>query len=101
MWNASRRYSGHFTVRLEEQSFTPCGSGETWWVNDPGPLLARCEPPAEEGGSVTMYVTVDAEVTERGRYGHFGMFPRAMAVREVVEARPAGENDCDYEMEGG
>ncbi|HET7229524.1 MAG TPA: hypothetical protein VFJ16_05945 [Longimicrobium sp.] len=89
-----RSYSGHYTVRWEEQSFTPCGGREKWWVSDPGPLMARYREVMRESDYGSVYVTVRAEVTDRGMYGHLGMFPRAMAVREVVNARAAGENDC-------
>jgi hypothetical protein len=50
----------------------------------------------------TVFVTVRAEVSERGRFGHLGMFPRAAAVREVVRASPAADGDCrgrDVEVE--
>jgi len=89
-----RRVSGHYTVRWEEQSFTPCGGTEKWWMSDPGPLLARYRELVKGGDYGTVYVTVQAEVTDRGMFGHLGMFPRAMAVREVIDAREPGPNDC-------
>ena len=95
------RYSGHYTVQWEEQSFQPCGSSEKWWVSDPGPLLPRYRE-LVKGEYGTVYVTVRAEVTGRGQFGHLGMFPRAAAVREVVEARAATDGDCrrrDVEVE--
>jgi hypothetical protein len=96
-----RRLTGHYTVKWEEQSFQPCGSGEKWWVSDPGPLMARYRELVRDDYG-TVFVTVRADVTDRGRFGHLGMFPRAAAVREVVRAGPAGENDCrrgDVEVE--
>ena len=96
-----RRLTGHYTVQWEEQSFQPCGSSEKWWVSDPGPLMPRYRE-LVKGDYGTVFVTVRAEVTERGRFGHLGMFPRATAVREVVRASPAGEGDCrqgDVEVE--
>jgi hypothetical protein len=95
------RLSGHYTVQFEEQSFQRCGSGEKWWVSDPGPLLARYRE-LVKGDYGTVYVTVRAEVSGRGMFGHLGMFPRTIAVREVVQARPAGADDCggrDVEVE--
>jgi len=89
-----QRYSGHYTVQWEEQSFTPCGGREKWWMSDPGPLMARYRELNDDHHYGTVYVTVRAEVTDRGRFGHLGMFPRAMAVREVIDARAAGDNDC-------
>jgi hypothetical protein len=89
-----QRYSGHYTVQWEEQSFTPCGSREKWWMSDPGPLMARYRALHPDHDYGTVYVTVRAEVTDRGMFGHLGMFPRAMAVREVIDARASGEADC-------
>lgn len=89
-----RRLSGHYTVQWEEQSFTPCGGGEKWWVSDPGPLMGRYREVIKDRDYGTVYVTVRAEVTDRGMFGHLGMFPRAMAVREVIDARAAGDRDC-------
>ena len=97
-----RRLTGHYTVRWEEQSFQPCGSSEKWWVSDPGPLMARYRELVKDGDYGTVFVTVRAEVTERGSFGHLGMFPRATAVREVIRAAPAGDGDCrrgDVEVE--
>ena len=94
-----QRYSGHYTVQWEEQSFTPCGSGEKWWMSDPGPLMARYRELVKDRDYGTVYVTVRAEVTDRGSFGHLGMFPRAMAVREVIDVHAAGENDCRREIE--
>ena len=96
-----RELRGHYTVRWEEQSFTPCGGGERWWVSDPGPLMQRYRE-LVQGEYGTVYVRVRAEVTGRGMFGHLGMYPRAIAVREVVSARQAGQDDCrgrDVEVE--
>ena len=97
-----QRLTGHYTVQWEEQSFRPCGSNEKWWVSDPGPLLPRYRE-LVKGDYGTVFVTVRAEVTGRGHFGHLGMFPRATAVREVIDARPAAEGDCrrrsDVEVE--
>jgi hypothetical protein len=96
-----QRLTGHYTVQWEEQSFRPCGSSEKWWVSDPGPLMGRYRE-LVSGDYGTVFVTVRAEVTDRGRFGHLGMFPRAAAVREVVRASAAGEDDCrrgDVEVE--
>jgi hypothetical protein len=47
-----------------------------------------------DGQYGTVYVSVRAEVSEPGHYGHLGMYSRSVAVREVISARAAGENDC-------
>jgi hypothetical protein len=89
-----RQLTGHYTVRWEEQSFTPCGASERWWVSDPGPLMARWRELVPEGQWGTVFVTVRAEVTDRGMFGHMGMYPRAVAIREVTRAAAPGQDDC-------
>jgi hypothetical protein len=96
-----QEFRGHYTVRWEEQSFTRCGSSERWWVSDPGPLMARYRE-LVQGEYGTVYATVRADVTGRGMFGHMGMYPSAIAIREVVAAHEAGSSDCsrrDVEVE--
>lgn len=94
-----RRLTGHYVVGWEEQSFQPCGSGERWWVADPGPLMARYRQ-VVKGNFGVLFVTVRAEVSERGSWGHLGMFPRMMAVRQVEAARAPADDDChEHEVE--
>lgn len=91
---ATTLVSGHYRIDWEEQSFTPCGERERWWVSDPGPLARRFREVVPDGSYGTVYATVRVEVTDPGMYGHLGMYPRAAAVREVVEARAPAEADC-------
>lgn len=88
-----RVVSGYYTVDWEVQSFRPCGGGGPWWVSDPGPLMqAYRELVEEEYG--TIFVTVRVDLTDEGRFGHLGAYRRAMAVRELFEARaPSPERD--------
>ncbi|HYJ80477.1 MAG TPA: hypothetical protein VEW03_12770 [Longimicrobiaceae bacterium] len=87
--------SGHYRVDWEEQSFRACGRSERWWVSDPGDLMARYRDVVKDGDYGTVYATVRVELTEPGMYGHLGMYRRAAAVREVVEARAPRSGDCD------
>lgn len=92
--------SGHYTVNWEEQSLRVCDERGAWWVSNPGPLLERYRK-LVEGDYGTIYVTVKADVTGVGMFGHMGMYRRAAAVREVIEARAATENDCRRTAEAG
>lgn len=85
--------SGHYTVGWEEQSLRVCGERGPWWVSNPGPAMARYRD-LVEGDYGTIYVTVKVEVTEPGMFGHLGMYRRAVAIQEVVEARAATRDDC-------
>ena len=88
-----RVVSGYYTVGWEVQSFRPCDGGR-WWVADPGPLMAAYRE-AVEGEYGTVFATVRADVSEPGHFGHLGMYRRAMAVRELVEARLPAEDGGD------
>ena len=88
-----RIVSGYYTVGWEVQAFSPCGARGPWWVNDPGPMM-RAYRDLVEGEWGTIFVTVRAELTEEGRWGHMGGYRRGMAVRELIEARvPSKERD--------
>jgi|GEM_PF-1114459 len=86
--------SGHYRIDWEEQSFTPCGGHERWWVSNPGPLARHYRRVVTDRNWGTVYATVRVDVTEPGMFGHMGIYPRAAAVREVVEARAPAERDC-------
>lgn len=95
-----RVVSGYYTVGWEEQSFTPCrtrplpiGDRGVWWVSNPGPLMEVYRD-LVEGDWGTIFVTVRADLTEPGRFGHLGGYSRSMAVLEVMDARrPSGRRD--------
>jgi hypothetical protein len=96
------RLAGHYIVQWEEQSFQPCGGSEKWWVADPGPLMRRYRDVVKGRNFGVVYATVVAEVSDRGSWGHLGMFPRSIAVREVIDARAPSDADCparDTEIE--
>lgn len=101
-----RLVSGYYTVGWEEQSFHPCDRPVSftdrgvWWVSNPGPMMAAYSE-LVEGDWGTVFVTVRAELTEPGQFGHLGAYSRAMAVVELVEARRPSENrdDCSRTAE--
>lgn len=85
--------SGYYTVGWEEQSFTPCGSRQKWWVNNPGPMMGPYRD-LVEGDWGTIFVTVRVDLTTEGQWGHMGGYRRGMAVTELVDARkPSPERD--------
>ena len=98
-----RLVSGYYTVQWEKQSFSPCVPGENrgprmggvgWWVSNPGPVAARYRDLVENEYG-TIFVTVRADVTDEGMFGHMGMYRRAVAFRELVSAKRAEPNDCE------
>jgi hypothetical protein len=89
-----RVVSGYYTVGWEEQSFRPCGGNEgPWWVSNPGPMMVNYRDLVENEWG-TIFVTVRADLTDPGRFGHLGGYRRSMAVLEVHDARlPSRERD--------
>ncbi|HEX6038230.1 hypothetical protein [Longimicrobium sp.] len=96
-----RLVSGYYTVSWEQQSFTPCNRPVSftdrgaWWVSNPGPMMPAYRD-LVEGDWGTIFVTVRADLTEPGQFGHLGGYSRAMAVVELVDARAPSEtrDDC-------
>jgi hypothetical protein len=102
-----RIVSGYYTIGWEEQSFRACrrsplplGDRGVWWVSNPGPMMGAYRD-LVEGEYGTIFVTVRADLTEPGRYGHLGGYSRSMAVIELIDARRPSErrDDCSRTRE--
>lgn len=98
-----RLVSGYYTISWEQQSFSPCVPGERrgprmggtgWWVTNAGPVASSYRDLVENEYG-TIFITVRADVTEEGMFGHMGMYRRAVAFRELVQAKRAEPDDCD------
>jgi len=89
-----RVVSGYYTVDWEVQGFTPCGGDGPWWVANPGPMMVTYRDLVESEYG-TIFVTVRADVSEPGRFGHLGGYRRTMAVLEVRNASLPSEGDDD------
>jgi hypothetical protein len=70
----------------EFSDFTPVGRTETWWLSgNLNPIY-----PYEEGyhpHGVHLFITVEAQLSAPGHYGHLGRFPRELRVTHVVSIR--------------
>lgn len=101
-----RLVSGYYTISWEQQSFHPCDRPVSftdrgvWWVSNPGPMMEAYRD-LVEGDWGTIFVTVRAELTEPGQFGHLGGYSRAMAVVELIDARLPSEerDDCSRTVE--
>jgi hypothetical protein len=98
-----RLVSGYYTISWEQQSFSPCVAGEArgprmggtgWWVTNPGPVAASYRDLVENEYG-TIFITVRADVTDEGMFGHMGMYRRAVAFRELLQAKRAEPDDCE------
>jgi hypothetical protein len=101
-----RLVSGYYTIGWEQQSFHPCDRPVSftdrgaWWVSNPGPMMQAYRD-LVEGDWGTIFVTVRADLTDTGQFGHMGGYSRAMAVVELVDAREPSEkrDDCSRTAE--
>lgn len=85
-WGPVRTYSGSYTPGWEFSDFTPVSSKETWWLSG---NLERFSP-LKEGyhpHGVHLFVTVEAQLSSPGQYGHLGHFPRELRVTRVISVR--------------
>lgn len=95
-----RVYRGIYVQSFEVSSFTPCGSGERWWLTF-GSRAASRDFDRRVGGDdkasrwgMQTYVEWEGTPGARGRFGHLGAYPREFTVTRVVQARPATDADC-------
>ncbi len=83
------RYSGHFEFDFEKQVFRPCGQREEWWAwGMPADL--------QKSWGQRTFVTVEGELSGRGKYGHMGRYPRQIRVTAVLAEEPGDGRGCSF-----
>lgn len=86
---SERRYTGVYSEGLETMTFQAEGRDEHWVVAGNYYALQTAAPPrANPQDGFNVCATITGRLSERGRYGHLGMFPREITITEVIEARP-------------
>ncbi len=81
------RYSGVFEFDFEKQVFRPCGQREEWWAwGMPADL--------QKSWGQRTFVTVEGELSGRGKYGHMGRYPRQIRVTAVLAEEPGEGRGC-------
>ncbi len=93
-------WEGYLIFGRGGNSFTPCGSKETWWVKSKGfskiaeklqeSYNAIAQKPYEQ-----VYARLRGDVSRKGQYGQLGSYQRVFYVEEVLDIRPKREGDCD------
>ena len=86
-----QRFTGTYFQNFEIQGFRADGSEEAWWVNASPESWEDLFASAPEGfrpppTGFQIRAEVDARVTEPGRYGHLGSFPRGIYFARVINA---------------
>jgi hypothetical protein len=92
--------AGHFTSGGGESWFRPCDAepgDPSWWVTVTGRAVEQVEAARAEGRLTPgerHFVRWRAAITTGGEVGPQGPGTPALLVREVLELRPASEDDC-------
>lgn len=95
-----KEFAGHFTSSPSESWFRPCGAApgdRSWWVTFTERSVAQADEARAAGrlvGGKSYYVRWRAAVTTGGEVGPQGPGVPALLVRELLELREAGADDC-------
>jgi len=95
----SGEWEGFVTLGSGGDSFRPCGSRETWWVKSKGftktleKLKMQYKQVAERPYD-PVYLSISGEVSKKGQFGPLGSYQRVIYIVEVLEIRPAKDDDC-------
>jgi hypothetical protein len=96
-------FRGVYQTAFEMIAFTPCNSGERWWVtpvNAPGwnslqRALHRIDPIASGPGRVQRaYVELQGDTSATGQFGHLGAYTRELRVTRVLASAPVANGQC-------
>lgn len=88
-----RTVRGIYRHAWEIQAFQPCGTREQWWVAN----AADIPPRAERAGlnpDGPVLVEARVSISDRGRFGHLGAYPRQIGVQEVLRVEAARGDSC-------
>jgi hypothetical protein len=94
-------HAGVFSSGFEVEAFRPCGLDEAWWVVSLDARLAARYREVALTAYQPVYAVFRGEPSEKGSTGHLGRYDRTLRVVEVLELRPAREDDCRPARRGG
>lgn len=86
-------YEGFLAFGFETSSFVPCATEENWWVI-PNQQTSDGYTAVSQQPYQAVFARLKGDVSEVGTFGHLGQYNREFTIREVVEIRPAGAEDC-------
>lgn len=96
----SDEYRGRYYWGFEVGYFAPCGGtgGQGSWsvrLSEAASQQPNVRwPKSDRYGSGRAYVRWRGQLSGLGRYGHMGLHQRELVVTEILEARPARDDDC-------
>jgi hypothetical protein len=85
-------FSGVYVYGFETSSFTPCRSGDSWWLSDPENLI-QLPAPDPPGFESSAFLRVRGRRSAEGQHGHLGAYRYEIVVRELLvqDADTAGK----------
>jgi len=84
-WPSSGVYRGTYLLGDERSDFTPEGTRERWWLS--GDTEAITSRMGVLGNPV--FVSVEGQLSQRGKFGHLGAYRRELRVTRVIEVLAA------------
>jgi hypothetical protein len=84
--------AGAFAWGFEVSAFAPCGLDEEWWVGTPEAMLEAYRRTARHEYEY-VFVRVRGMKSERGAWGHLGVYDRELNGVELLEMRPLAPDD--------
>lgn len=85
-----RQLTGTLSYGFEHNSFEPAAPDESWCLAQESVQLLGVERPPRNV-VVAVDLTIDAEISAPGRYGHMGMCTREVRIIEIIQR---GEQYC-------
>jgi hypothetical protein len=86
---ASNVYSGELDWHFETSSFVTNDGRGPWWLSADGAVWSDVVAPIQRGGGGPwgqVRLTVEAELSAPGRYGHMGAYEREIRVTRVISS---------------
>jgi hypothetical protein len=86
---ADNVYSGEWDWHFETSSFVTDDGAGPWWLSADGAVWNDVTAPLQHSGAGPwgrVRLTVEAELSAPGRYGHMGAYEREIRVTRVISA---------------
>jgi hypothetical protein len=85
----SGEYSGVYSEGVEFSIFLPAEVSERWWLNGKlaCPDLSALPVPSANGFYPAFFIVVKGAPSQKGHYGHLGMYDREFTVEKTVSCR--------------